>query len=108
VTGIPLENARKNSYHTNPIYEKRARNRYSRIVKEKMGRKIKSDFLVASPSLQSGAARLFDFYGLYDSYNISPTEAQADAIAVFADWLVVGQDIQGALEQVEELKQRAA
>jgi hypothetical protein len=73
-----------------------------------MGRKVKSDFLVASPSLLSGGARLFDFYGLYDEYNISPSEAQADAMATFADWLVVGQDIQGALEQVEELKKCAA
>jgi len=73
-----------------------------------MGRKVKSDFLVASPSLHSGAARLFDFYGLYDAYNISPDEAQADAMATFGDWLVVGQDIQGAIGQAEELKKRAA
>jgi hypothetical protein len=38
-----------------------------------MGRKVKSDFLLASPSFASGAARLFDFYGQYDDYNISPT-----------------------------------
>ncbi len=73
-----------------------------------MGRKVKSDFLVASPSLHSGAARLFDFYGLYDEYNISPDEAQADSMAIFADWLIVGQDIQGSLEQVEELKKCSA
>ena len=72
-----------------------------------MGRKVKSDFLVASPSLQSGAARLFDFYGLFDEYNRSPDDAQADAMAMFADWLVVGQDMQDAMEQVEELKQCA-
>lgn len=72
-----------------------------------MGRKVKSDFLVASPSLGSGAARLFDFYGLYDEYNISPTEAQADAMAAFSDWLIVGQDVIGAMEQVEEVKQTA-
>jgi len=67
-----------------------------------MGRKVKSDFLVADPSLASGAARLFDFYGLYDEYNISPTEAQADAMATFSDWLVVGQDIREAVEQHEQ------
>ena len=64
-----------------------------------MGRKVKSDFLVASPSLVSGAARLFDFYGLYDEYNTSPTEPQADAMATFADWMVVGKDLQEAIEQ---------
>ena len=72
-----------------------------------MGRKVKSDFLVASPSLQSGVARLFDFYGTFDAYNRSPDEAHADAMAMFADWLVVGQDIQDAIEQVEELKKCA-
>jgi hypothetical protein len=72
-----------------------------------MGRKVKSDFLIASPSLGSGAARLFDFYGLYDEYNTSPDEAQADAMAMFADWQVVGQDIQDAMEQVEEIKKCA-
>ena len=64
-----------------------------------MGSKVKSDFLVASPSFVSGAARLFDFYGLYDEYNTSPTEAQADAMATFADWMVVGKDLQEAIEQ---------
>jgi len=66
-----------------------------------MGSKVKSDFLVAHPSLSSGAARLFDFYGLYDEYNISQTEAQADAMAAFSDWLIVGQDIREAIKQHE-------
>ena len=72
-----------------------------------MGRKVKSDFLVGSPSFLSGTARPLDFCGQYDEYNISPTEAQADAMATFSDWLIVGQDSQGALEQVEELKKSA-
>ncbi len=72
-----------------------------------MGHKVKSDFLVEQPSLHSGAARLFDFYGLYDTYNISPSEAQADAIAILADWMVTGQDIEGAMLQYEELQKCA-
>jgi len=72
-----------------------------------MGSKVKSDFLVAHPSLSSGAARLFDFYGLYDEYNISQTEAQADAMATFADWLVVGQDVREAIEHYERLQNAA-
>ena len=62
-----------------------------------MGRKLKSDFLVAQPSLQSGVARLFDFYGLYDGYNRSPNEAQADAMALLSDWMIVGEDIDSAM-----------
>jgi hypothetical protein len=65
-----------------------------------MRRKVKSDFLVAQPSLYSGVSRLFDFDGLYDEYNNSPTEAQADAMATLSDWLVVGQDIRCSLDDV--------
>ena len=67
-----------------------------------MGNKIKSDFLVGSGSLVSGAARLLDFYGLYDEYNICETEARADAMATFADWAVVGQDLREAFDQLEK------
>lgn len=66
-----------------------------------MGHRIKTDFLVASPSLRSGLARLVDFYGFYDSYNRSPNESDADALAILADWLAVGQDIQDAIDQLE-------
>jgi len=72
-----------------------------------MRRKVKSDFLVAQPSLYSGVSRLFDFDGLYDEYNNSPTEAQADAMATLSDWLVVGQDIREAVEQYESLQNAA-
>ena len=103
--GITLENAWRKPYHTDLAHKKRARRRiYSGTTKENMGSKVKSDFLVAHPSLASGAARLFDFYALYDEYNISPTEAQADAMATFADWLVVGQDIREAVEHFERLQ----
>jgi hypothetical protein len=69
--------------------------------RENMGSKIKSDFLFAQPSLLSGAARLVDFYALFDEYNISPTEVQADALAAFSDWAIVGKDLQEALQQYE-------
>jgi hypothetical protein len=63
--------------------------------------KIKSDFLVATPSFASGAGRLLDWYGLYDSYNVSRSGQEADAKAMFADWRVVGEDINDAMLEVE-------
>jgi hypothetical protein len=69
-----------------------------------MGPKVKTDFLVAQPSLASGMARLFDFYGLYDSYNLCPSTQEADALAIFSDWLLTGQDIQRGIDQFELLK----
>ena len=59
--------------------------------------KVQSDFLVATPSFFSGAGRLLDWYGLYDLYNVSRNGQEADAKAMFADWRVVGQDIQDAM-----------
>jgi len=60
--------------------------------------KLKTDFLVATPSIQSGAARLFDWYGLYDDYNYSLTTTGADRKAVYCDWYMVGRDIFDAME----------
>ena len=68
-----------------------------------MGNKPKTDFLVASSSLLSGAGRLFDWYGQFDVYNTSPSPAEADARAIASDWGVVGQDIVHAMEEYETI-----
>jgi len=60
-----------------------------------------TDFLFAMPSFVSGAARLLDLYCLYDLYNTSSTEREADYKAVLSDWRVVGQDILTAMKQFE-------
>ena len=65
-----------------------------------MGNRIKADFLFAQPSFLSGVARLFDFWGLYDLYNVSPSTAEADARALYADWNIVGQELIAATERV--------
>jgi|HubBroStandDraft_4_1064222.scaffolds.fasta_scaffold872242_1 hypothetical protein len=66
-----------------------------------MHSKSTSDFLFADPSFVSGAARLLDLYCLFDSYNTSRSGAEADYKALLADWRVVGQDIQRAVEAFE-------
>lgn len=66
-----------------------------------MSKKIKTDFLFAQPSLVSGAARVFDLWGQFDEYNRSETPAEADARALAADWMLVGQDIADAIEAHE-------
>jgi hypothetical protein len=58
-----------------------------------------STFLFANPSMISGAAHLLDFWGTYDSYNRSRTPTEADAIALYADWRCVGEDLAKALHQ---------
>lgn len=63
--------------------------------------KVRSDFLFATPSFVSGAGRLLDLYCLYDSYNSSPTEYEADFKALYSDWRMVGQDISSAIQDFE-------
>jgi hypothetical protein len=63
--------------------------------------RFKSDFLVAAPSFASGAGRLLDWYGLYDSYNVSQNGQEADFKAMFADWRMVGEDLHNAMVEFE-------
>jgi hypothetical protein len=66
-----------------------------------MNKTVKTDFLFAQPSFASGAARVFDLWGQFDDYNRSETGIQADANAIAADWIVVGQDIFDSVEQYD-------
>ena len=66
-----------------------------------MGKQIKTDFLVGTPSLATGVARMLDFYGQFDSYNGSESESEADYRAMLSDWNNVGCDIGEVLDQEE-------
>jgi hypothetical protein len=57
-----------------------------------------SDFFFAMPSFLSGFARILDFGGQFDSYNVSRDGDEADVRALFADWMAVGEDITRAGE----------
>lgn len=70
-----------------------------------MHSKSTSDFLFAQPSFVSGAARLLDLFGLFDSYNTSNNEAEADYKALLADWRAVGEDIQTAMQEFAQSPQ---
>jgi hypothetical protein len=67
-----------------------------------------STFLFAGPSAVSGAARMLDFWGLYDAYNVSRNGAEADAKALYCDWRTVGEYLMEAYEQIgpQESKRR--
>ena len=64
--------------------------------------KSRSTFLFSTPSFASGVARALDLYGLYDRYNYSSTEQEADCKAIWSDWSVVGQDIRSATERFRD------
>lgn len=52
----------------------------------------RTSYLFARPRAIHGVARVFDFLGVYDSYNTSPTPYEADILAIFQDWLAVEED----------------
>jgi hypothetical protein len=52
-----------------------------------------SNILFPRASFLLGAARTFDLWGHLDVYNYSRTPDEADAIALYSDWRVVGEDL---------------
>jgi hypothetical protein len=66
-----------------------------------MGKLAQTDFLFAQPSFSSGIARTLDLWGTFDDYNRCDTTAEADAVAIAADWRVVGQDLYDAMDEVK-------
>jgi len=59
----------------------------------------RADFLFASPSAVAGIARFLDFAGMYDVYNISATEVEADVKATYIDWACVGDAFRAVIEK---------
>ena len=58
-------------------------------------------FLMAEPSFWYGPARILDLFGRLDQFNISPTPQEADARAIAADWVAVGDELWAAMEAAD-------
>jgi len=65
-------------------------------VKSNEVRTMRTDFLFMSPHPWLGFARLLDIGGTFDRYNVSRSDAEADAHAMYADWCMVGEDLRDA------------
>jgi len=50
-------------------------------------------------SFLTGVGSILALFGNYYEHNRSDTEAEADALALFSDWLNTGNDIRAALEK---------
>jgi hypothetical protein len=59
---------------------------------------MSSDYLFARPSFLHGMARTLDVWGSLDPFNWSRSPHEADAVAMQADWSLVGQDLATAME----------
>jgi hypothetical protein len=54
-------------------------------------------FLFARPSLIEGMSRVLDIAGRTNEYNYSLTPEQADRLALYRDWQLIGQDMLNAM-----------
>ena len=58
--------------------------------------------LFARPSALCGAASIIDFGGTLVRYVESNTPGQADTLALWSDWLAVGDDMWHAVQKFDE------
>jgi hypothetical protein len=56
--------------------------------------------LFAPPSFAQGVATASDLYGLTFGWNDSNSTAQADFLALRADWLAVAADIRASIKEI--------
>jgi hypothetical protein len=65
---------------------------------------MSSDFLFVAPSFLRGLGTVLDIGGTAESgnYSVSKTPTEADVRAMASDWVMVGQDIDDAVEVVKD------
>ena len=57
--------------------------------------------LYARPSFIEGMARALDMGGTLNEYNASLSGEEADAIAIWSDWVAIGQDMYAVMGDYE-------
>lgn len=58
-------------------------------------------FLFARPSFLEGVARIIDVGNTLNEYSQSPDGKTADALALRADWRIIGDDLRMAMKDLE-------
>lgn len=59
-----------------------------------------SFLLFALPSFTEGVSRVLDLGATLEVYNEATSDAEADALALKADWMMVGRDFHSALRAI--------
>lgn len=62
----------------------------------------------ARPSFWTGVASIFDFGGALNRYHVDAPGTRADALAMWADWQAVGDDMRAALQAFEAERENEA
>ena len=63
--------------------------------------KMRAALLFACPSALGGVASILDFGDTLTEYNTANSPEQADVLALWSDWLAVGDDMWAALRAYE-------
>lgn len=61
-----------------------------------------SDILFVKPNFLRGVSRVIDFWGDTNLYNDSPTEVEADDLAMRSDVAAIGNDLRKAITNLEQ------
>ncbi len=64
-------------------------------------RRMRAALLFARPSALGGMASILDFGDTLTEYNTANSPEQADVLALWSDWLAVGDDMWAALRAYE-------
>jgi len=57
--------------------------------------------LLATMTALTGAGTAINLFGGFYDYNYAPSEAEADILAIFSDWAIVGDDLRNAMASSE-------
>ena len=63
--------------------------------------RMRAAILFARPSALGGLASILDFGDTLTEYNTANSPEQADVLALWSDWLAVGDDMRAALRAYE-------
>jgi len=66
----------------------------------KISRRYSTGFLFSTPSFLTGAGSVINLAGNYYRYNSSRSGAEADALALKNDFLMIGQDFFDVLDDI--------
>jgi hypothetical protein len=63
----------------------------------------RTTYLITRPSFRRGLSRLVDLGGTMNdtAYRLSQTPAESDALALYADWYAIGDDMRAAMRGYE-------
>ena len=73
----------------------------------KKQKRFNTGFLFSEPSFLSGAGTVINLEGNFYEFNSSDSDAEADSIAIYNDFGMIGQDICDATSQISDIAKKS-